>query len=77
MITGPFRGTFARPWQSSLTQRRITGGTRVFAAYPSWRAGGGSQATASSYCGTTGFTGGPIKYSQYASGGYDADVRCF
>ena len=28
------------------------------------------------YCGTAGVTGGPTKYSQYASGGFDADVRC-
>jgi hypothetical protein len=55
----------------------ITGATTTFSTYPSWRAGGGSQASAQSYCGTTGPTGGPIKYSQYASGGYDADIRCF
>ena len=55
----------------------ITGNTRAFAALASWRAGAGSQSTAQSYCGTTGFTGGAIKYSQYASGGFDADVRCF
>ncbi len=55
----------------------ITAGTTLFASYPSWRAGTGSQIGAQAYCGTTGFTGGPIKYSQYASGGYDADVRCY
>jgi hypothetical protein len=57
--------------------RTITGGTTTFAAYPSWRAGTGSQAGAQSYCGTVGFTGGAIEYSQYSSGGYDADVRCY
>jgi hypothetical protein len=55
----------------------ITGGTTIFAASPSWRPGAGSQATAQSYCGTTGVTGGPVKYSQYSPGGYDADVRCY
>jgi hypothetical protein len=55
----------------------ITGGTTVFASFPSWRAGAGSQANAQSYCGTRGVTGGAIQYSQYAAGGYDADVRCF
>lgn len=55
----------------------ITGGTTSFAGYPSWRAGGGPQSAAQAYCGATGFTGGAIKYSQYTSGGYDADVRCY
>lgn len=55
----------------------ITGATTAFAGDPSWRAGTGSQAGAQAYCGTIGFTGGPVKYSQYASGGYDADVRCY
>jgi len=54
----------------------ITGGTTAFSSHPSWRAGAGSRAKAQSYCGTTGFTGGPLTYSQYAAGGYDADVRC-
>jgi len=61
----------AGDWQT------ITGGTSAFAALPSWRPGAGGQVTAQSYCGTTGVTGGPTKYSQYASGGYDADVRCY
>jgi hypothetical protein len=54
----------------------ITGGTTAFASFPSWHPGAGSQKTASSLCGTTGITGGPVRYSQYASGGFDADVRC-
>jgi hypothetical protein len=61
----------ATDWQS------ITGGTSVFASLPSWRPGGGGQHSAAAYCGTTGVTGGPVKYSQYASGGFDADVRCY
>jgi hypothetical protein len=56
--------------------KTITGGTTVFASFPSWHPGGGSQHVAATYCGTTGVTGGPIKYSQYSSGGFDADVRC-
>jgi hypothetical protein len=64
-------------YANSSDWQTITGGTIVFSGHPSWRAGSGSQATAQSYCGTTGFTGGPVKYSQYSSGGYDADVRCF
>jgi hypothetical protein len=54
----------------------ITGGTTAFAALPSWRPGAGTQSTAASFCGTVGVTGGPTRYSQYASGGFDADVRC-
>jgi hypothetical protein len=64
-------------YANSSDWQAITGGTTAFAAYPSWRAGAGSQRAAQSYCGTTGFTGGPIKYSQYAARGYDADVRCY
>jgi hypothetical protein len=60
----------ATDWQT------ITGGTSVFSSFPSWRAGAGSQRAASSYCGTTGVTGAAIKYSQYSSAGFDADVRC-
>jgi hypothetical protein len=60
----------AADWQT------ITGGTTAFAAFPSWRPGAGSRTAAQSYCGTAGVTGGPTKYSQYASGGFDADVRC-
>jgi len=63
-------------YANSNDWRTITGGTTAFAALPSWRAGVGKQGTAASYCGTAGFTGGPTRYSQYASGGFDADVRC-
>jgi len=61
----------ANVWQT------ITGGTSLFASFPSWHAGSGSKHTAQSHCGTTGTTGGPTKYSQYFSGGFDADVRCY
>jgi hypothetical protein len=55
----------------------ITGGTTAFIAFASWLPGTGSQAAAVSYCGTTGVTGSATKYSRYAAGGYDADVRCY
>jgi hypothetical protein len=61
----------ANDWQT------ITGNTTSFATLPSWHAGTGSQRIAQSHCGTLGVTGGPVKYSQYSSGGYDADVRCY
>jgi hypothetical protein len=66
-------GFYANPndWQT------ITGNTTVFSDLPSWRAGSGSQHIAQSHCGEIGITGGPTKYSQYSSGGFDADVLCY
>jgi hypothetical protein len=61
----------AGDWQT------ITGGTTAFSSHPGWRAGTGSAKRAVVYCGTTSFTGGPTKYSQYSSGGFDADAACF
>ena len=55
----------------------VTGGTTVFSSSPSWHPGSTSRQGAQSYCGTEGVTGGPIKYSQYHAGGFDADIRCF
>jgi hypothetical protein len=56
--------------------KTITGGTTAFASLPSWRPGASSQRVAQTYCGTTGVTGGATEYSQYAAGGFDADLRC-
>jgi hypothetical protein len=64
-------------YSSASDWQTITGSTTVFSALPSWKPGAGSQATAQASCGTIGVTGGPIKYSQYAAGSYDADVRCY
>lgn len=64
-------------YSTSSDWRTITGGTTAFSALPSWKPGAASQATAQSSCSTVGVTGGPIKYSQYAAGGYDGDVRCY
>jgi len=56
----------------------ITGGTKVFAAYPSWGAGARSERVARNLCETTttSFTGGPLVMVQYPYSGYDANVRC-
>jgi hypothetical protein len=54
----------------------ITGGTAVFAGYPSWVAGASDAAGAISMCGGSGFTGGGVALVQYVTGGFDADVRC-
>lgn len=70
-VSSPGIYTNASSWQS------ITGGDSTdFAADPYWRPGSRRQSTAQSYCGTTGVTGGVVAYSQYSSGGFDADVRC-
>jgi hypothetical protein len=65
-------------YASSSDWQTITANTGVFSTLPSWRPSSGPRVkTAQSYCGTTGVTGGPVKYSQYTAGGFDADVRCY
>ncbi len=56
----------------------ITGGTTVFAAYPSWGAGARRERVARNLCDstTTSFTGGPLTLVQYPYSGFDADLRC-
>jgi hypothetical protein len=56
----------------------ITGGSKVFAAYPSWGAGARSERVARNLCTstTTSFTGGPLVMVQYPYAGFDADIRC-
>lgn len=56
----------------------ITGGTKVFAAYPSWGAGASSERGARNLCTstTTSFTGGSLVMVQYPYSGFDANIRC-
>ena len=56
----------------------ITGGTKVFAASPSWGAGARSERAARNLCTstTTSFTGGPLTMVQFPFSGFDADIRC-
>ena len=56
----------------------ITGGTKVFAAYPSWGAGARSERAARNLCTstTTSFTGAGLVMVQYPYQGFDANVRC-
>ncbi len=55
----------------------ITGGTKVFSAYPSWGAGAPSESIAKRHCqSTAGFTGGRLAMVQYPWAGFDADLRC-
>ncbi len=60
---------------------QITGGSSVtrgrFAGLPQWLAGYASYAAAARGCGDAGFTGGPVRMTQYlGSDGFDADVLC-
>jgi hypothetical protein len=69
-------GVYSTSYQwGQITGGPATTGTR-FAADPSWVAGNGSAAAAQGLCGTTGFTGGPVKLAQYPKRGFDADVAC-
>lgn len=56
----------------------ITGGTKVFAAHPSWGAGARSERVARNLCETTttSFTGASLVMVQYPYQGFDANVRC-
>lgn len=56
----------------------ITGGTKVFAEYPSWGAGARSERVARNLCEstTTSFTGGPLVMVQFPYSGFDANIRC-
>lgn len=56
---------------------QITGGTgSTFGNNPAWLAGYSSQAQAEAGCGSASFTGGRVTYTQYPSGGFDADIPC-
>jgi hypothetical protein len=56
----------------------ITGGTKVFDAYPSWGAGARNERGARNLCQstTTSFTGAALVLVQYPYQGFDANVRC-
>jgi hypothetical protein len=56
----------------------ITGGTKVFAAYPSWGAGARSERVARNLCDstTTSFTGARLALVQYPYQAFDANIRC-
>ena len=56
----------------------ITGGTKVFAEYPSWGAGARNEKVARQVCSstTTSFTGGPLVLMQFPYAGFDGNIRC-
>lgn len=60
----------ARQWQE------ITGGASLGRA-PVWYAGLGGPSSAAAHCASAySFTGGPVRLTQYAKGGFDADNAC-
>ena len=70
-------GIYSTPFQ----WEQITGGAVVtqgrFATAPQWLAGYESRRDAEQGCGHHGFTGGPVRLTQYlARDGFDADVVC-
>jgi hypothetical protein len=70
-------GIYSTPYQWKL----ITGGSAVtrgrFATAPQWLAGFESHADAVTGCARRGFTGGPVRMTQYlAHDGFDANVLC-
>jgi hypothetical protein len=70
-------GIYSTPHQWGL----ITGGSKVtqgrFADAPQWLAGYESHADAVAGCAHAGFTGGPVRMTQYlGADGFDADIVC-
>lgn len=63
-------------YSNSSSWASIVGSKSVFANYSSWVPGARTLKQAKSNCSAS-FTGGPVKYAQYLSGGFDADYPCF
>jgi hypothetical protein len=64
-------------YSTSTQWGEITGGTgSTFATNPAWLAGYSSISGAQAGCAAASFTGGPVTYTQYPSGSFDADYTC-
>jgi hypothetical protein len=68
-------------YSTSYQWKRITGGSRAtqgrFAGLPQWLAGYESHTSAVNGCGRNGFTGGPVRMTQYLGrDGFDSNVLC-
>lgn len=64
-------------YSTSYQWGQITGGTgSTFDTNPAWLAGYSTQQQAQTGCADASFTGGRVTYTQYPSGGIDADFPC-
>ncbi|HVA59466.1 MAG TPA: putative Ig domain-containing protein [Mycobacteriales bacterium] len=64
-------------YSTSYQWDQITGGTgATFQANPAWLAGYTSLPNAQSGCTSISFTDGPVVFTQYPSGSFDADFPC-
>lgn len=64
-------------YSTSYQWTQVTGGTgSLFAANPNWVAGYSNVTAAQSGCTSVGFTGGPVRLTQYHQNGLDADIAC-
>jgi hypothetical protein len=62
---------------STLHQWRQITGDATLGRAPVWYAGLGTRATARARCSPAySFTGGPVRLTQFARNGFDADLRC-
>lgn len=63
-------------YSTGLQWTQITGSTGQFPTAPSWLTGYTNLNAAKAACTATGFTGGPVKLTQYQQTGFDADYAC-
>jgi hypothetical protein len=68
------RGATVGVYSTAYQWGQITGGWQV--AMPNWLGGAGGPAQAASWCGGTGFSGGPVQLVQYPTQGIDGDLSC-
>jgi hypothetical protein len=73
------RGAVYFGFYSTRSQwNQIIGGAQDFNTYWNWVAGASDLNSAQKMCDSVNsFTGGPVKLSQYISGGFDTDYRCY
>lgn len=62
-------------YTNSSSWQTITGSTSMFSSDSSWVPGATNLAAAKANCSAS-VTGGPVRLSQYPSGGFDADFAC-
>jgi hypothetical protein len=68
------RGATVGIYSSAYQWGAITGGWRV--ALPNWLGGAHDAAQAAGWCGSAGFSGGPVQLVQYPTATVDGDLSC-